>query len=115
MPDEGALRLDDALAGLESADCRLSQPSGPGAVAAAHALLVILRDLKPSNILVDHGGRVRRLDFGIAQLIDDEAPGLTREGVLALKPRHAAPEQFEGAAGHGSRRLGAGRGALRTA
>jgi serine/threonine-protein kinase len=68
------------------------------AVAAAHAQLVIHRDLKPSNILVDRGGRVRLLDFGIARLLDEETPGLTREGALALTPRYAAPEQFEGAA-----------------
>jgi serine/threonine-protein kinase len=68
------------------------------AVAAAHAQLVIHRDLKPSNIFVDAGGRVRLLDFGIARLLQDEAPGLTREGALALTPRYAAPEQFQGAA-----------------
>jgi hypothetical protein len=65
------------------------------AVAAAHAQLVIHRDLKPSNILIDESGRVKLLDFGIAQLMgDDAAPGLTREGVQALTPQYAAPEQF---------------------
>jgi serine/threonine-protein kinase len=66
------------------------------AVAAAHAQLVVHRDLKPSNILVDARGQVRLLDFGIARLLDDELPGMTREGALALTPRYAAPEQFEG-------------------
>ncbi len=67
------------------------------AVAAAHSQLVIHRDLKPSNILIDASGRVKLLDFGIAQLVDNEAgPGLTREGALALTPEYAAPEQFSG-------------------
>jgi eukaryotic-like serine/threonine-protein kinase len=67
------------------------------AVAAAHGQLVIHRDLKPSNILVDEAGRVKLLDFGIARLLnDDAAPGLTREGTLALTPDYAAPEQFTG-------------------
>jgi tetratricopeptide (TPR) repeat protein len=67
------------------------------AVAAAHSQLVIHRDLKPSNILIDESGRVKLLDFGIAQLIGNESgPGLTREGTLALTPEYAAPEQFNG-------------------
>ncbi len=77
------------------------------AVAAAHAQLVIHRDLKPSNILVDDSGRTRLLDFGIARLLpgaEGDATVLTREGLFALTPRYAAPEQFDGAgpAGGGS-------------
>jgi serine/threonine-protein kinase len=67
------------------------------AVAAAHSQFVIHRDLKPSNILIDDSGRVKLLDFGIAQLVGNEAaPGLTREGALAFTPEYAAPEQFNG-------------------
>ena len=69
------------------------------AVAAAHSQLVIHRDIKPSNILINEAGQVKLLDFGIAQLVGDEAsPGLTREGALALTPEYAAPEQFKGGA-----------------
>jgi serine/threonine protein kinase len=68
------------------------------AVAAAHAQLVIHRGIKPSNILVEPGGRVRLLDFGLAQLADADAARehLTREGGWALTPEYAAPEQFNG-------------------
>lgn len=68
-------------------------------VGAAHGQLAIHRDLKPSNILVDASGAIKLLDFGIARLLDEEADArLTREGVLALTPAYAAPEQFENGA-----------------
>jgi tetratricopeptide (TPR) repeat protein len=70
------------------------------AVAAAHGQLVIHRDLKPTNVLVDQAGRVKLLDFGIARLLPGqdsaEQTALTREGSFALTPEYAAPEQFQG-------------------
>jgi len=67
------------------------------AVRAAHSQLAIHRDLKPGNILVDRQGQIKRMDFGIAKLLDEpDGDGLTREGVFAMTPSHAAPEQFTG-------------------
>ncbi len=63
------------------------------AVAYAHSLLVVHRDLKPGNILVDASGRVRLLDFGIAKLITTEMePAATR----ILTSEYGAPEQLAG-------------------
>ncbi|WP_310387239.1 serine/threonine-protein kinase [Roseateles sp.] len=68
------------------------------AVEYAHAQLVVHRDLKPSNVLVSFAGNPKVLDFGIAGLLDDEAPGeLTRLSGRGLTLGYAAPEQLSGA------------------
>lgn len=65
----------------------------------AHRQLVVHRDLKPGNVMVDAAGRVKLLDFGIARLLDDSEAdaALTRTRLPApLTPRYAAPEQLAG-------------------
>ena len=66
------------------------------AVQYAHRNLVVHRDLKPANILVTSGGMVKLLDFGIAKLITNEAPGGQPTTVRALTPEYASPEQITG-------------------
>lgn len=65
------------------------------AVAYAHANLVVHRDLKPGNVMVDQEGLPRLLDFGIARLLE-EANNNTLTDDRALTPAIAAPEQFTG-------------------
>ncbi|MCE4556680.1 serine/threonine-protein kinase [Roseateles cellulosilyticus] len=69
------------------------------AVAHAHARLVVHRDLKPGNVLVDADGCVTLLDFGLAKLIDGEQAGataVTEFAGRALTPNYASPEQIRG-------------------
>ena len=65
--------------------------AGDGLLAAHHAGLVH-RDFKPSNVLVEVGGRVRVTDFGLA-FSDDEEPHLARGSDLVGTPAFMAPEQ----------------------
>ncbi len=64
------------------------------AVAYAHRKLVIHRDLKPTNVLVNEEGNPKLLDFGVARLLDQTPNEETRYG--ALTPGYAAPEQLAG-------------------
>jgi len=69
------------------------------AVAYAHGHLVLHRDLKPGNVLVDAGGQAHLLDFGIAKLLDaadTTGTQLTQELGRALTLTYAAPEQIAG-------------------
>jgi eukaryotic-like serine/threonine-protein kinase len=72
------------------------------AVAHAHSHLVVHRDIKPTNILVDAQGCAKLLDFGIAKLLEHSGEGaadaapITREGARAMTPEYAAPEQLRG-------------------
>ncbi|MGW0831523.1 serine/threonine-protein kinase [Streptomyces prunicolor] len=95
--------LDDVLAERGPIDPR--EAAGIGAkvmeaLAAAHAVGVLHRDVKPGNILLDRSGRVVLTDFGIATM-DDPGDGsathLTRSGELIGSLDYLAPERAQGA------------------
>ncbi|MHB8872186.1 MAG: serine/threonine-protein kinase [Myxococcaceae bacterium] len=71
------------------------------ALQAAHSHGVVHRDLKPENVVLVKRGRrqhfVKILDFGIAKLLDNDAPpNQTSAGVIIGTPEFMAPEQCNG-------------------
>jgi serine/threonine protein kinase len=64
------------------------------ALAHAHERGVIHRDIKPENILIDRGGRVHLIDFGVARFFEDGT--LTNTGALVGTPLYMSPEQVAG-------------------
>ena len=86
--DEAKLPIDDRLTVFDQVT---------DAVAAAHRQLVVHRDLKPPNILVEANGTAKLVDFGIAKLLDTPADvTVTATHERVLTPRYAAPEQLLG-------------------
>jgi serine/threonine-protein kinase len=69
------------------------------ALASAHALGIVHRDVKPQNVFIARTG-VFVLDFGIAKLGPEWGPHsrLTRTGASIGTPRYMAPEQLYGEA-----------------
>ncbi len=70
------------------------------AVAYAHSLLILHRDIKPGNVLVNREGQVKLLDFGLGKLMNVDAllegDDMTRVGGPGYTPRYAPPEQMTG-------------------
>ncbi|MGK4003388.1 serine/threonine-protein kinase [Sorangium sp. So ce1036] len=84
----GRLPADEVLAILEPL-C--------GALAAAHALGIVHRDVKPSNVVLCEGAaglRVVLLDFGIAKLLDATDLSLTTSRHVVGTPAFMSPEQL---------------------
>jgi serine/threonine protein kinase len=71
-------------------------------LAAAHALGIIHRDVKPANVMLDAAGSVRVLDLGVARVIEASnamggslAESLTRAGAIVGTVDFMAPEQAD--------------------
>jgi eukaryotic-like serine/threonine-protein kinase len=67
---------------------------------AAHQAGLVHRDIKPGNVLMAEGGRVKLTDFGISH-VAGSVP-VTATGALIGTPAYLAPERAHGARGSSS-------------
>ncbi|WP_414166943.1 serine/threonine-protein kinase [Streptoverticillium reticulum] len=94
--------LDDVLAErgtLEPHEAAAIGAELTDALDAAHRAGVLHRDVKPGNVLLEHGGRVVLTDFGIATMDasgDDAMDRLTRSGEIVGSLDYLPPERAQG-------------------
>ena len=65
------------------------------ALACAHEAGVLHRDVKPANLILEEGGDVRVVDFGVARRTR-EAKAVTRTGMIVGSCAYMSPEQALG-------------------
>ncbi|MFL6235230.1 MAG: protein kinase domain-containing protein [Thermoanaerobaculia bacterium] len=104
--DDGALFIAMALCEGETLRDRIAR--GPLAIpeavetagqiaaglACAHERGIVHRDVKPANVMVALGGRVKIVDFGLAKLADQSR--ITRAGTVMGTAAYMSPEQIQG-------------------
>jgi WD40 repeat protein len=65
------------------------------ALAYAHGIGIVHRDVKPHNVMIDERGEPQLMDFGLAKRVDEDSE-MTTEGAILGTPAYMAPEQARG-------------------
>jgi WD40 repeat protein len=96
VPGESLQQRLDRVGPLEAAEVVSIGRQVADGLAAAHVAGLIHRDVKPSNVLLESGPRlkVKVTDFGLARAADDAS--ITQSGVVAGTPQYMSPEQAQG-------------------
>ena len=85
--EHGSMPVEEAL------DCILQAARG---LEYAHAQGIVHRDVKPSNLILDHDGTLKILDLGIARFLplpEQAGDDLTKTGCVLGTVDYMAPEQ----------------------
>ncbi len=107
LKGESVARMLERLHRLSLADALTITLEVLDALAAAHAMGVVHRDIKPDNVFVANGPRgerqIKLLDFGISKVIADHSAdasegrrGLTATGAIMGTAEYMSPEQVNG-------------------
>ncbi|WP_241383525.1 Stk1 family PASTA domain-containing Ser/Thr kinase [Rhodococcus sp. CH91] len=62
----------------------------------SHRNMIVHRDVKPANIMINKAGAVKVMDFGIARAISDAASPMTQTAAVIGTAQYLSPEQARG-------------------